>query len=154
VIAEENNITARLLKGFDVEPKDDFLEARVPVLTNSDVTLHLAAPRKSMTDYFYKNSEADELLFIHKGEGTLRTMFGNIEFEYGDYLLIPRGVIWQIDFKVMITASLSPNRTSRSTRRNGTETGSGSCGRVHPFVSGITNCHRIWRRMTRRANSG
>ena len=99
VIAEENNITARLLKGFDVEPHDDFLDARVPILTNSDVTIHLAAPRKSMNDYFYKNSEADELIFIHKGEGTLRTMFGNIEFEYGDYLLIPRGVIYQIDFK-------------------------------------------------------
>jgi homogentisate 1,2-dioxygenase len=121
VIAEENNITARLLKGFDVEPKDDFLEARVPVLTNSDVTLHLAAPRKSMTDYFYKNSEADELLFIHKGEGTLRTMFGNIEFEYGDYLLIPRGVIWQIDFKgddnrLLITESNVPIYTPKRYR--------------------------------------
>lgn len=121
VIAEENNITARLLKGFEVEPKDDFLDSRIPVLTNSDVTLHLAAPRKSMSGYFYKNSEADELLFIHKGEGTLRTMFGNIEFEYGDYLLIPRGVIWQIDFKsdgnrLFITESNVPIYTPKRYR--------------------------------------
>ncbi|MCH8549398.1 MAG: homogentisate 1,2-dioxygenase [Balneolaceae bacterium] len=121
VIAEENNITARLLKGFDVKQKEDFLDAREPILTNSDVTLHLAAPRKSMKDYFYKNSEADELLFIHKGEGRLRTMFGNIEFEYGDYLLIPRGVIYQIDFKgddnrLLITESNVPIYTPKRYR--------------------------------------
>jgi homogentisate 1,2-dioxygenase len=120
-VAVQNNITARLLKGFDVKPKDDFLDAREPILTNSDVTLHLAAPRKSMTEYFYKNSEADELLFIHKGEGTLRTMFGNIEFEYGDYLLIPRGVIYQIEFndednRLLITESNVPIYTPKRYR--------------------------------------
>jgi homogentisate 1,2-dioxygenase len=120
-VAVQNNITARLLKGLDVKPKDDFLDAREPILTNSDVTLHLAAPRKSMTEYFYKNSEADELLFIHKGEGTLRTMFGNIEFEYGDYLLIPRGVIYQIEFndednRLLITESNVPIYTPKRYR--------------------------------------
>ena len=120
-VAVGNNITARLLKGFDVEPKDDFLDAREPILTNSDVTLHLAAPKKSMTDYFYKNSEADELLFIHKGTGTLRTMFGNIEFEYGDYLLIPRGVIYQVEFdsednRLFITESNVPIYTPKRYR--------------------------------------
>lgn len=120
-IAVENNITARLLKGLDISPKDDFLECREPILTNSDVTLHLAAPRKSMTDYFYKNTEADELLFIHRGSGTLRTMFGNIEFEYGDYLLIPRGVIYQMEFdnednRLFITESSAPIYTPKRYR--------------------------------------
>lgn len=120
-VAVGNNITARLLKGFDVKPKDDFLDAREPILTNSDVTLHLAAPKESMTDYFYKNSEADELLFVHKGTGTLRTMFGNIEFEYGDYLLIPRGVIYQVDFensdnRLLITESNVPIYTPKRYR--------------------------------------
>ena len=120
-IAVKNNLTARLLKGLDIKPKDDFLEAREPILTNSDVTMILAAPRKSMKDYFYKNSEADELIFIHKGEGTLRTMFGNIEFEYGDYLLIPRGVIYQIDFndednRLLITESNVPLYTPKRYR--------------------------------------
>ena len=120
-IAVPNNITARLLKGFDVKPKDDYLESREAILTNSDVTLHLAAPKKSLTDYFYKNSEADELLFVHRGEGTLRTMFGNIDFEYGDYLLIPRGVIYQIEFKdddnrLFITESNVPIYTPKRYR--------------------------------------
>ena len=53
----------------------------------------MAAPRQSLRDYFYKNADADELLFIHRGSGTLRTLLGNIPFEYGDYLVIPRGVL-------------------------------------------------------------
>ena len=97
-VAESKNMTARLLKGFEVEPVDDFLDSRVPLLVNSDVHLGLAAPKKSLTDYFYKNADADELLFVHHGTGILRTFLGNIDFEPGDYLIIPRGMIYQIDF--------------------------------------------------------
>ena len=97
-IAESKNMTARLLKGFEVDPVDDFLDSRVPLLVNSDVHFGLAAPKKSLTDYFYKNADADELLFVHHGTGVLRTFLGNIQFEPGDYLIIPRGMIYQIDF--------------------------------------------------------
>lgn len=97
-IAVAKNMKARNLSGFNVQPKDDFLESRVPVLTNSDCTIILAAPRKSLRNYFYKNADCDEMIFIHRGSGKLRTLVGNIEFEYGDYLLIPRGMIYQIDF--------------------------------------------------------
>jgi homogentisate 1,2-dioxygenase len=97
-IAKANNIQSYRLKGFDVAPCDDYLESRTPVLTNSDCTIILAAPRKSVTDYFYKNTDADELIFVHKGSGTLKTFLGNIPFAYGDYLLVPRGVIYQMEF--------------------------------------------------------
>ncbi|MBS1645925.1 MAG: homogentisate 1,2-dioxygenase [Bacteroidetes bacterium] len=95
----EKNIKAMLLQGFDVKPTDDFLESRNVLLFNNDVWFGLAAPKKSLRSYFYKNSDADEMLFIHKGKGTLRTFMGNIPFEYGDYLIIPRGMIYQIDFE-------------------------------------------------------
>jgi len=97
-IAVEKNMTSRLLEGFSVEPADDFLASRVPLMVNSGINIGLAAPRKSLTDYFYKNADADELLFIHEGTGRLRTLFGTISFEYGDYLVIPRGMIYQIEF--------------------------------------------------------
>lgn len=97
-IAVDKNMTSRKLIGFQVEPKDDYLESRLPLMVNSDIHIGLAAPRKSMSDYFYKNADADELLFIHKGTGTLKTLVGNISFEYGDYLVIPRGMIYQIEF--------------------------------------------------------
>ncbi|HEX8562309.1 MAG TPA: homogentisate 1,2-dioxygenase [Flavobacterium sp.] len=97
-IAIDKNIKSLLLKGFELKPKDDFLDSRKPMLLNRDCIIGLAAPRKSLTAYFYKNADADEMLFIHRGTGTLRTMIGNIPFEYGDYLIIPRGMIYQIEF--------------------------------------------------------
>src|SRR3954462_8144023 len=97
-IAIGKNIKALLLKGFELAPADDFLESRKAMLLNSDCIIGLAAPRQSMKTYFYKNADADELLFIHKGSGTLRTFMGNIPFEYGDYLIIPRGMIYQMEF--------------------------------------------------------
>jgi len=97
-IAVEHNITPRCMHGFQLAPKADFLESRVPLFVNKDVIFGLAAPQQSLRSYFYKNADADELLFIHKGTGILRTQLGNIPFEYGDYLLIPRGIIYQIDF--------------------------------------------------------
>ncbi len=98
-VAIEKNIKALLLKGFEIKPCDDFLESRKTVLFNSDCHIGLAAPKQSTTTYFYKNADADELLFIHKGKGTLKTLMGNIPFEYGDYLVIPRGMIYQLHFE-------------------------------------------------------
>ena len=98
-IAIEKNMKPLNLNGFSVPPKDDFLESRVPVLVNADCDIVLAAPKKSLRDYFYKNADCDEMLFVHRGKGVLRTLLGNIEFSYGDYLMIPRGMIYQIDFE-------------------------------------------------------
>lgn len=97
-IAIDKNIKSLLLKGFELKPEDDFLDSRKAMLVNRDCIIGLAAPRKSLRNYFYKNADADEMIFIHKGTGTLRTFMGNIPFEYGDYLIIPRGMIYQIDF--------------------------------------------------------
>jgi homogentisate 1,2-dioxygenase len=98
-IAIDKNIKSLLLKGFDIKPTADFLESRKTVLLNSDCHIGLAAPTESLTNYFYKNADADELIFVHKGKGKLRTFLGNINFEYGDYLVIPRGMIYQIEFE-------------------------------------------------------
>jgi homogentisate 1,2-dioxygenase len=97
-VAVERNMKSMNLNGFAVKPTADFLDSRVPVLTNSDVTLELSAPQQSLRDYFYKNADCDEVLFVHEGTGTLRTQLGNIKFGYGDYLVIPRGMIYQVDF--------------------------------------------------------
>ena len=97
-IAVKNNMQMRGFKGFNINEKLDFLKSRVPILTNSDVTLHLSNPINSKADYFYKNVDADEVIFVHKGTGVLRTPMGKIEFKSGDYLIIPRGMIYKMDF--------------------------------------------------------
>ena len=97
-IAKSNNMQSYKLHGFNVAPEKDYLESRKIVLTNSDCHITLAAPQNKTQDYFYKNTDSDEMIFIHKGSGKLRTLLGNIDFKYGDYLLIPRGIIYKIDF--------------------------------------------------------
>jgi homogentisate 1,2-dioxygenase len=97
-IAKPNNMQSYRLYGFDVKPEKDFLESRKIVLTNADCHITLAAPQNKTEDYFYKNTDSDEMIFIHKGSGTLRTLLGNLDFKYGDYLLVPRGIIYKIDF--------------------------------------------------------
>jgi len=98
-VSVEKNMQMRAFKGFDVPVVDDLIDSRVPVLTNTDVTLYLSRPKNLSQEYFYKNVDADEVIFIHEGKGTLRTQLGNIDFSYGDYLVIPRGMIYQMSFE-------------------------------------------------------
>ena len=120
-IAIEKNMKSLSLRGFEVAPEEDFLKSRVPILVNKDCQISLASPSASLRSYFYKNTDSDEVIFIHKGAGKLRTMLGNIDFSYGDYLVVPRGVIYQIDFetkvnRLFIVESKSPIYTPKRYR--------------------------------------
>jgi homogentisate 1,2-dioxygenase len=121
IIAKANNIQSYRFLGFQVPPEDDYLESRKIILTNSDCNIILSAPKKSTAEYFYKNTDADEVIFIHKGSGKLRTHLGNIDFKYGDYLVIPRGIIYKLDFddennRLFIVESYSPVYTPKRYR--------------------------------------
>ena len=120
-ISVSKNMKALKLDGFKANSHDDFLESRKCILVNTDCQIIVAAPKKSLTEYFYKNTDSDEVIFVHKGSGKLRTMLGNIEFKYGDYLVIPRGIIYQIEFKdqdnrLFIVESKSPIYTPKRYR--------------------------------------
>lgn len=122
-IAKPNNIQSYKMKGFNIKPEKDYLESRKTVLTNSDCSIILAAPQHSQTDYFYKNTDADEMIFIHKGSGKLKTHLGNLDFTYGDYLIVPRGIIYQIHFdtednRLFIVESRRPIYTPKRYRNH------------------------------------
>jgi homogentisate 1,2-dioxygenase len=120
-IAESKNMKMRSFMGFHVDPTEDYLDSRKPMLVNNDCYIELAAPQKSMADYFYKNADADEIIFIHKGSGKLKTQLGNITFSYGDYLVIPRGMIYQMEFnddnnRLFIVQAFNPVYTPKRYR--------------------------------------
>ncbi|MFM9984544.1 MAG: homogentisate 1,2-dioxygenase [Flavobacteriales bacterium] len=123
IAAIDKNISPMMLQGWDVPAEDDFLQSRKYVLFNNDLNIAIAAPRKSSTDYFYKNADADEVIFIHHGTGKMRTFLGNLTFSYGDYLVVPRGMIYQIEFdttdnRLFIVESFSPIVTPKRYRNN------------------------------------
>jgi len=114
-VAEEKMLRHRSFEGFKIQPEKDYLQSRKPVLVNNDCHISLAAPQESMRDYFYKNADADEMIFIHEGSGKLLTQYGELPFGYGDYLIIPRGSIYQVHFdgsdnRLFIVESFSPIR--------------------------------------------
>lgn len=120
-VAIDKNLMPRSFKGYQVTPSTDYLESRNPILVNSDVYIELAAPQATMKEYFYKNADADEVIFIHRGKGKLRTQLGNIDFAYGDYLVIPRGMIYQLEFenddnRLLIIQSFHPIFTPKRYR--------------------------------------
>lgn len=114
-IAKLHQLRHRSFDGFKIESDVDFLESRVPVLVNNDCHIAVAAPRESTNGYFYKNADADEIIFVHEGTGILKTQYGELAFGYGDYLVIPRGTIYQVSFndtnnRLFIVESFSPVR--------------------------------------------
>ena len=121
-IAIENGMNAKSFSGYNVAPEKDYIKSRKTLFVNSAMQIGLAAPMES-TPYFYKNADADELLFVHKGSGVLETMFGSLDFKYGDYVVIPRGTVYQIRFdtpdnRLLFVESFDPIFTPRRYRND------------------------------------
>jgi len=114
-VAEEKMLRHRSFEGFNLKPEADYLKSRKAVLVNQDCHIILAAPQQSMKDYFYKNADADEMIFVHEGSGVVKTCYGELPFSYGDYIMLPRGTIYQIHFndeknRLLIVESFHPMR--------------------------------------------
>ncbi len=68
------------------------VDARVPLLFNEDVVLGVLFPSAPDPVYF-ANSDGDDLFYIFEGGGLLRSLLGDLRFEAGDYVCVPRGIL-------------------------------------------------------------
>jgi homogentisate 1,2-dioxygenase len=91
--SEEGNhpLLRRLFDSNAVAPGGTFLEARLPVLVNDDVTVLLARPTRT-DDVYFANGDGDELWFVHEGRARLESVCGWLEVESGDYVWVPKGL--------------------------------------------------------------
>ncbi|MEJ9230553.1 MULTISPECIES: homogentisate 1,2-dioxygenase [Peribacillus] len=94
-LEEKDALIHRHFRTWNTSVGGDFLEARKIFLANDDVALGVARPNKQM-DYFYRNGEGDELLFVHEGTGKIESIFGDLSFGPGDYLVIPIGTTYRV----------------------------------------------------------
>jgi homogentisate 1,2-dioxygenase len=85
----------RLLKSLAVEPGGDAVEGRIPLMGNADVVLSIVRPDRPMS-YWYRFAHGDEVVFVHEGTGVVESQYGTIDYEPGDYLVIPTGVVWRM----------------------------------------------------------
>ena len=68
------------------------VNCRVPLVFNADVTCGVAFPTTEDPVYVV-NGDADELVYVHKGGGVLRSLLGDVAFAQGDYVFVPRGLL-------------------------------------------------------------
>ncbi len=88
----------RLINTGQLQPKGDAIDGRIPLFFNNDVVMGVARPAEAMPrDVFYRNGQADEMVFVHEGTGTWETNFGRFRYGPGDYLVIPIGTTWRLD---------------------------------------------------------
>lgn len=100
----------------------DFIDARRILLMNSDVTMAVCNPSELKMDYFYKNGECDELIYVHDGNGALYSQFGKLTIKKGDYVVIPRTTIYRVEFddtepvRLLVVESTGPIETVKRYR--------------------------------------
>ena len=96
-IADDGVHRHRLVKTGGVAAKGNVVEARMPLFFNSDVLMGVVRPTDDLPDnVFYRNGEADEMLFVHTGAGTFESNFGPMRYGPGDYIVIPIGTTWRL----------------------------------------------------------
>ncbi|HEY0443141.1 MAG TPA: homogentisate 1,2-dioxygenase [Candidatus Limnocylindrales bacterium] len=88
----------RLINTKAIEPKGDAIDGRIPLFFNSDVVMGVARPADPMpANTFYRNGQADEMVFVHEGTGLWDTVFGPLRYGPGDYLVIPIGTTYRLE---------------------------------------------------------
>jgi homogentisate 1,2-dioxygenase len=94
--AAERPLEKRHYRSQDLSPVGGApIDARVPILFNADVVLSIAHPTAADPVYL-QNGDGDELIYVHRGRGTLRSLLGDVRFEAEDYLYIPKGVGYRL----------------------------------------------------------
>tara|TARA_A100001037_G_C15153065_1_gene640961 strand:+ start:5199 stop:6347 length:1149 start_codon:yes stop_codon:yes gene_type:complete len=104
----------RHIRTANVDSKGDAISARISLFFNNDIVISKAHVTDSMAS-LYRNGNSDEVLFVHHGSGSFKSNFGYMELKPGDYLVIPRGVIWKInvtnEMHILIAESAGPVET-------------------------------------------
>ncbi|MCA6078973.1 homogentisate 1,2-dioxygenase [Fulvivirga sedimenti] len=131
-VGDSKSVAVKLMKDYGLKQTHlntsglkstggDFLSGRKILMKNSDVAIGLCYPDELSMDYYYKNAEADEVIFIHDGEGILHSQMGALKIRKGDYVVIPRTVIYRLEWssgpvRLLIVESASPVETPRRYR--------------------------------------
>jgi homogentisate 1,2-dioxygenase len=68
------------------------IDARVALLFNDDVIAGVAFPTADDPVYV-ADGDADQLIYVHRGGGVLRSLLGDVAFAPGDYVFVPRGLL-------------------------------------------------------------
>lgn len=88
----KGSLRPRAVASLAVHPTDMTDAGGVPIrmLHNDDMALYVSRRREPMS-YYMRNADGDEIHFVHEGSGTIETDYGPLDYEPGDYVVIPKG---------------------------------------------------------------
>ena len=104
---EPDVMRMRHVKTGPMKPHGDPVTGRVIMFGNADCEMSVCSPVEKM-NYHFKNGMGDECIFIHFGSGTVYTAFGTLKFKAKDYIIIPKGVIYRMEFNPTAGGELPP----------------------------------------------
>ena len=87
----------RLTDARDVGRAGDPVLGRQVLQYNADVEIGVCLPERE-AEYFFRDGEGDEVIFVHEGEGVVETIFGELPYRRHDYVVIPRGTTYRFRF--------------------------------------------------------
>ena len=101
---EDAALMHRHWKTSQVKPGGSPTLDRTPLLFNQDIGMLYVEPDEQDA-HFYRNAQADELVYVAKGQGVLESIYGELPYREGDYLVIHRGIMHR--YKLDMTAGAS-----------------------------------------------
>lgn len=97
----------RHVRSAPMQPKGDPITGRIILFGNADCEMSVCVPAEAM-NYHYKNAMGDECIFIHHGSGKVYSMFGMLKFGPKDYIIMPKGVTYRMEFDEMSAVGQPP----------------------------------------------
>jgi homogentisate 1,2-dioxygenase len=98
-LVDEPALRHHHLKTRSIPRAGDPISGRMPLLANDDVVISRCRPENPHQEELFRDADADEIIFTHKGRGVLRTHFGSLPFRPLDYIVIPRCTTYQFEFE-------------------------------------------------------
>ncbi len=93
-------------RAFDIQRLDKQADSpwqATLLMSNPHLQMRYWPAQQSMK-HLARNSDGDELIFIHQGGGEIFCDYGHLTVRDGDYLILPRGTMWRIEVAQPLTA--------------------------------------------------
>jgi len=97
----DQTLKHRHFKTARVRPGGSPTLDRIPLLFNGDIAMLYVEPRAD-DEHYYRNAQCDEVVYVAKGKGVLESVFGELPFHEGDYVIVHRGILhrYRLDLSV------------------------------------------------------
>ena len=82
---------------FNISRSGDFIRGRRYILFNDKVSLGVIKPSE-ITGNLFRHAISEQVFFVHRGNGILKSMLGDLEFSTGDYVYVPKGTTYSIEY--------------------------------------------------------